>query len=68
MRVFFFLFKKAGAHFQYVCNNCAKFQTDCLKTVEEVAHKIVILYKPYSENFFKFVKAVILSKNEFFPF
>ena len=25
----FFLFKKAGAHLQYVCNNCAKLQIDC---------------------------------------
>ena len=32
----FFLFKKKGAHLQYACNICAKFQIDCLKTVEGV--------------------------------
>ena len=29
----FSFFEKAGAHLQYVCNNCANFQIDCLKTV-----------------------------------
>ena len=28
-KMFSFLFKKAGSHLQYVCNNCAKFQIDC---------------------------------------
>ena len=31
-----FLFKKADAHLQYVCNDCAKFQIDCLITVRGV--------------------------------
>ena len=32
-KMIFFLIKKAGTYFQYVYNNCAKFQIDCLKTV-----------------------------------
>ena len=32
----FFPFQNTDAHLRYVCNNCAKFQTDCKKTVGEV--------------------------------
>ena len=44
-KINFYLPKKAGAHFQYVCNNYAKFQMVCLKTVEEVD------YTNYTEKF-----------------
>ena len=36
----FFIMKKAYACLQYVCNNCVKFQTACLKTVGKIDYTI----------------------------
>ena len=60
--LFFFLIKKTGAHLQYVCNNCAKFQIDCLKLWKELIIQTCHPVLELTHIFSKFEKAVILSK------
>ena len=44
---YIFVCKKSHAHLQYACNICAKLQTECLKTLREVCHTILLpLLKP----------------------
>ena len=61
MSKMFFLTKMAGAHCQYVCNNSAKFQIDCLKTVEGVDYKTYLVLV-ICQKFSKYENVAILSK------